>query len=454
MKLYQYLLIAVLSLGFASCDHLLEFEPGDVILAEDAIQSTDDLQRLLVSNYDVVANLYGGRVQIVNELRGPNFGSPDNSLDFTAVYNRETTFFTGINGGIYTDFYYAIYRSNVVIKNFDIVDDLNENDRLRLEAEARFIRAICHWGAVKMFARPYGYTADNSHPGVPLRLEPNQDPLPRAAVGDVYEQIVADLTFAAENLPVENGVYATQDAAKAYLAQVHFLMGNYSETTAFATEVINSGRYALDDDLDRFETDVINPETVFGIVSMPNDFRSSWFRDNLRSDNNPTPQLAFSEDFAFFMSLAGGGDGRSAWLTPGTRALINRFNEKEYFNVPLAHLTMLHLLRAESYGELGSNLETAIADINAIRARAFGAGNNDLAADASAEDIVIAARDEFRKETACEGHWTDQLLRRGAMGEAITIRDASWDCPGMSLQFSNTESTVQGFELNEEGGCL
>jgi hypothetical protein len=40
------------------------------------------------------------------------------------------------------------------------------------------------------------------------------------------------------------------------------------------------------------------------------------------------------------------------------------------------------------------------------------------------------------------------------MGEAITIREASWDCPGMSLQFSNTESTVQGFELNEEGGCL
>jgi len=454
MKLYQYLLIAGLSFGFASCDHLLEFEPGDVILAEDAIQSTEDLQRLLVSNYDVVANLYGGRVQIVNELRGPNFGAPDNSLDFTAVYNRETTFFTGINGGIYTDFYYAIYRSNVVIKNFDIVEDLSDEDRLRLEAEARFIRAICHWGAVKLYARPYGYTADNSHPGVPLRLEPSQDPLPRAAVGDVYQQIVADLTFAAENLPIENGVYATQDAAKAYLAQVHFLMGNYSETAAFATEVINSGRYTLDDDLDRFETDVVNPETVFGIVSMPNDFRSSWFRDNLRSDNNPTPQLAFSEDFAFFMSLSGGGDGRSAWLTAGTRALINRFNEKEYFNVPLAHLTMLHLMRAESYGELGTNLETAIADINAIRARAFGTGNNDMAADASSEDIITAARDEYRKETACEGHWTDQLLRRGAMGEAITIRGASWDCPGMSLQFSNTESTVQGFELNEEGGCL
>ena len=180
----------------------------------------------------------------------------------------------------------------------------------RLEAEARFIRAICHWGAVKMYARPYGYSADNSHPGVPLRIAPSQDPLPRASVGDVYAQVVEDLNFAADNLPVENGVYATQDAARAYLAQVHFLIGNYQEAANFASDVINSGRYTLDEDLDRFETDVINTETVFGIVSMPNDFRSSWFRDNLRSDNNPSPQLAFSDDFAFFMSLAGGGDGR------------------------------------------------------------------------------------------------------------------------------------------------
>ena len=448
------LLLVGVAAGLISCDHLLEFEPGDVILAEDAIVDADDLQRLLVSNYDVVANLYGGRVQIVNELRGPNFGKPDNSLDFTAVYNRETTFFTGINGGIYTDFYYAIYRSNVVIKNFEIVENLDEADRTRLEAEARFIRAICHWGAVKMFARPYGYTADNSHPGVPLRVAPSQDPLPRASVDEVYAQIVEDLNFAADNLPEENGIYATQDAARAYLAQVYFLMGNYAEAASFASDVINTGHYTLDEDLDRFETDIINPETVFGIISMPNDFRSSWFRDNLRSDNNPSPQLSFSEDFAFFMSLSGGGDGRSAWLTNGTRALINRFNEKEYFNVPLVHLTLMHLIRAEAYGELNSNLAIAIDDINAIRARAFGSGNNDLSESATAQEVINAARDEFRKETACEGLWTDQLLRRGALGEDIIIRDAAWDCPGMSLQFSNTESTVQGFELNEEGGCL
>jgi hypothetical protein len=455
MKLPTYLLAGALLLGLASCDSMLDFEPGDVILAEDAIQTSDDLQRLLVSSYDVLANLYGGRVQIINELRGDNFGSPDNSLDFNAVYNRETTFFTGINGGTYTDFYYAIYRSNVMIENFELVSDLTEAERTRMEAEARFIRAVCHWGAVKLFAQPYGYTPDNSHLGVPLRLETSQDPLPRATVGEVYAAVVEDLEFAAANLPAENGVYATSWAAKGYLAQIHFLMLNWSEAASYASEVIASGAFQLDGDLDRFETDVINAETVFGIISRIQDNRSTWFRDNLRSDNNPSPQLSFSEEFNFFMSLSGAGDARSNWINnTGTRFLCNRFNEKEYFNVPLVHLTGLHLVRAEALAEQGIDLATAISDINAIRDRAYGTGANDLSETATAEEVRDAARDEFRKETICEGQWTDQLVRRGVMGEAIEIRGAPWDCPGMALQFSNSETTSAGFVLNEEGGCL
>ena len=60
----------------------------------------------------------------------------------------------------------------------------------------------------------------------------------------------------------------------------------------------------------------------------------------------------------------------------------------------------------------------------------------------------------FEAPVAGEGAWTDQLLRRGAAGEDITSRDASWNCPGMSLQFPNNETTSAGFVLNEEGGCL
>jgi hypothetical protein len=71
----------------------------------------------------------------------------------------------------------------------------------------------------------------------------------------------------------------------------------------------------------------------------------------------------------------------------------------------------------------------------------------------STEDIITAARNEYRKETLGMGLWVEQLQRRGAMGEDITIRNAPWNCPGMALQFSASEGNVAGFEFNEVGGC-
>ena len=66
---------------------------------------------------------------------------------------------------------------------------------------------------------------------------------------------------------------------------------------------------------------------------------------------------------------------------------------------------------------------------------------------------IAAARGELRKETVCEGHWLNHLKRFGVMGEEVEIRGASWDCPGMALQFPNGESSISGFVFNPEGGC-
>ena len=172
----------------------------------------------------------------------------------------------------------------------------------------------------------------------------------------------------------------------------------------------------LDEDLDRFETDVINTETV-RIVSMPNDFRASaitFVRQQL------SPQLAFSDDFAFFMSLAAETASAShCWYTSAHQSIQRKRI--------LQHTPRSLDVDASDPCQrtMNSDLAAAIADINTIRARAFGAGNNDLSETATAQEVIDAARDEFRKETACEGLWTDQLLRRGAMGEDITIRDAA-----------------------------
>ena len=68
----------------------LEVDPEQFILADDAFETPEDLQALLVSCYDVMANLYDGDVQLMNELRGDNTNEPLSNNDLKAVYNRET----------------------------------------------------------------------------------------------------------------------------------------------------------------------------------------------------------------------------------------------------------------------------------------------------------------------------------------------------------------------------
>ena len=161
----------------------------------------------------------------------------------------------------------------------------------------------------------------------------------------------------------------------------------------------------------------------------------------------------------WFQQIAVGAneDRRSLWyeyLPTEGKTLLTRFTDHSFFNVPLIHLTQMMLIRAECYGETGTNLDVAVSDINTIRGRAGITSDVYLLDEtATAEDLVDAARNEYRKETIGMGLWVEQLQRRGANGEDITIRNAPWDCPGMALQFSASEGNVAGFEFNEVGGC-
>ena len=295
-------------------------------------------------------------------------------------------------------------------------------------------------------------------------------PSPRATVAEVYAQIAEDLEFAKSNLPDENGPYASSMAASGFLAHIHFLSQDWSAAQTEAERVIGSGLFELDTDLDRYEAgsdsvlagDHVNPETVFGITggyfavdgdSLLND-RSSAFRDNFRQDNNLNPQLTFSGDIYDLFQL-NAADDRGNWIeSNGVTHKVTRFDDKQFFNVPVIHLTGLHLLRAMSIAINGGDLSVAIGDVNAIRDRAFGADLNDMPAGSGATEVLAAAREEYRKETLCEGWELDQVKLRGVLGNPETVRDAPWDCPGSLLQFPNSSTTAAGFVLNDEGGCL
>jgi hypothetical protein len=459
MKKISYFILAIgLALGIASCEKMLEYPPEGAILAEDALNTPDDAQRLLNSCYDVIGNLFDGKYQNICELMSDNMAEP-NGLDFNAVYNRETNFFTPTTNGTYGDFYYAIYRCNSLMKNFDLINGLSDAERTRMEAEARFIRAFCHFNVVKIWAQPYGSTPTNSHLGIILKRDASNLPIPRSTVAESYAFIIEDLEFALGNLPESNGNYARQDAAAGLLAMVYFQMNNYVQAEQYASMVINSGNYAMRDTLDRFPaTPEVNLETVFGIVSSnPGadhvDQRTDNFIGNYNAGGVLPPNLMLSNELYQFTNL-NSADDRLGWMqSSGGKYKNRRFENKVFFNIPIIYLTELRLIRAECLGEMAGDLSVAIADINDVRDRAFGAGLNDLSATSTAAEVIAAARREYRIETMGEGKWINQLKRIGAKGENVYVRNAPWNCPGMALQFPNSEFTSALFVGNPEGGC-
>lgn len=140
--------------------------------------------------------------------------------------------------------YYSIGTANKALRALDnaAIDAELKN---RFIGEVRFLRAYFYFNMVRMFG------------GVPLVLrvpldasDANADPAftTRATVDQVYTAIIADLEFAAANLPLRSASeigHATKGSAQGLLAKVHMYRNNWQQVFDLTNEVINSGQYGL-----------------------------------------------------------------------------------------------------------------------------------------------------------------------------------------------------------------
>ncbi|MFY7850107.1 MAG: RagB/SusD family nutrient uptake outer membrane protein, partial [Bacteroidia bacterium] len=286
------MLLTTLSIAGAACNKMLDLKPENLTLAEEALNTPADVQALLNSCYDEFANLMNGSVQNYHELMGEHLSEPPSlagSLYFS-VYKRGTFSFRTADRE-YLDFYNCILRVNTIFGRMGSVPGIDAATADRLKGEGYFLRAWCHWELVKLWAQPYGFTADNSHPGVPIRLNADKSIELRSTVKQVYDRILLDLDSSITLIPESNGNYAVRHAATALKAKVLFFMNRFSDALAAANTVLNSGRYSFSDSLNRFTSEVPQ-ETIFKLVSTgPSDNRGSALINNYRSDNNPNPNL-------------------------------------------------------------------------------------------------------------------------------------------------------------------
>ena len=460
---YIFVLLTAISATWltSGCKKLFDTTPKNILLKDSALQTGSDFRELLNGSYDVTANLYNGRVQVFNELLSDNVGAPKANNDFREIYNRATIFFNSTVGSFYGDCYRIIYRSNSLLDNIDAISSIPDADKKQMKGEARFLRALGHFTLVRLFAQPYGYTADNSHLGIVVKKSTAFEALQRNTCKETYDFIVDDLNQAITALPETNanGVYATKYAAKALLAKVYFQMNRFSDVIANVNDIANSGKYALSDSVNRFDNSAnSHKEFLFYIKSSNNDQRSSGLRGNFFIGGTEKPEVSVSKEL-YTDVTSRSGDKRAKYFTAFSVGTSSEFYktskfDSAFFDIPVLHYTDMLLMRAEALAETNTNLTVAINDLNAILTRAFGNVSQNLITTAGPSAILNAARLERRIEMPMEGDRVQQLKRIGAKGEPnIRIRLAPWNCNGLALQFPASESTIKGFQMNPEGGC-
>ena len=127
-------------------------------------------------------------------------------------------------------------------------------------------------------------------------------------MAEAYAQIEADLNAAIAGLPSENGVYATSHAAKALLAQVHFLKQEWQQAADLATEVIESGEFTLEQPesdsafvVMRLPIGSSSSETIFSVYSTLAPTTTA--PTNLCNGGNPPPTLKSASRRIFGIGL-------------------------------------------------------------------------------------------------------------------------------------------------------
>lgn len=446
---------------FTSCDFLKE-TPDSIINSatfykteNDAVAATNALYAYLtVGNEYLFDRKFGGvffnDYWVLKEILSDNaketiilqeYRTLDN-FSFTAENERLELY--------WQDIYKTVFAANVVIDRIPLID-MDPAKRDHLVAEAKFIRAMMYFEAVRLFG------------DVPLILKEtvnlNDAFAPRTPGADVYQSIVEDLTWSKDHLSNTYRVglgRPTPMACHALLSKVYLEMKEYQLSADNASTVINSGEHPLFNDFaDIFKLDNANSGEIIMAINFsgslsqgfkPNQYHVRLLPPNLRKNNEgpenafgwemPTQELYESFDpqdrrrAVTFITSFTYSDNSTVTFDPYISKFWDREKEPNGNNtdsdVIYLRTADIMLVYAEALNEI-NNGPNAIAYemINAVRKRARfnGAVELNILPDLSAlnyQQFKDAILEERRHELVMEGQRYHDLVRMGKLVERVS----------------------------------
>jgi hypothetical protein len=285
--------------------------------------------------------------------------------------------------------------------------------------EAKFVRAFAYFYLINLFG------------DVPLETSTGyvtNSILPRTQTGVVYQQILSDLQSAensmSDSYPSTDKARANKWAAVAMLARVYLYTGKWAAAEASATDVINSGTYTLESNLNNVFL-VTSNEAIWQMQPTTTYFNTAEGLYFLPAASYLSPSYRLQ---SFLLNSFESGDQRFVnWtIAYGPNIVPYKFKIRTSttlieYETPL-RLAEQYLIRAEARAQQ-NNLSGTIADLNVIRNRA--ALPNTAASDKST--LLTAIYHENQIEFFAEwGHrWMD-LKRTGLIDQILGSEKTGW----------------------------
>lgn len=219
----------ILSAVFASCSKFLSEDPKTQYTADNFFKDETSLNAGLVGIYSSFRNLYD--VNTNTPLFMTEVGTDELMFKGSSGirYNFDRYTFSPGEGGIdqyWVRDYSIAMQATMLLNAMDNVRNISDSTRNRIAAEARFVRAFIYFRLVQAFG---------DIPVIDKAITGEFDyGAPRAPIKDVYNFILSDLAFAAQQGVLTNNKtndgHPSHWAAEALLGKVYLTMASAKET--------------------------------------------------------------------------------------------------------------------------------------------------------------------------------------------------------------------------------
>lgn len=429
----------------AACNNMLDVKPVAELPREQALTGATSARAAVAGMYDALQDNTGGNYYSGNMVYFPDVSSDDVDWTgtFTSFADAQDNNLRPDNGdvaGMWNAMYATVGRANLVLAQLPGIQGIPTSEKNQYLGEAHFVRALAYHDLVKLWG---GLTPGD--PGVPLILAPVADPtssasLTRASVGQVYTQILSDLTQAEALIPASqtDPTRATLGATIALRARVELFRKNYAAAESLSTVVESMGYDLAPNYADLFTADgKITPEDIFTLTFNAVDYSNEGYYYLGRTEVEPSDALAQAYQPSFDPT------DLTTWNPTDIRARVGIYADVDQQicghlcgtkypttvgaeDIHIIRFAEILLTRAEARARQGgaTKLAGAVADVNRIRKRAgldtlvFGV---DLTTQQQVIDEVMLQR---RLELAMEGFRWPDLVRTGLVQSWLTAQGA------------------------------